>query len=164
MTSNLKKAKIRSFNLLLEQPNTLQQLKSIDNEWTTSLLNHYTYTASYSSYKEIPFYLKGWEGLYFKIMDRESLISLRDINDLIIPQISKPITYPYFYVPCNFKDYTPKFYKIMKNNLPKLRDGFENILSGFNADIIYLVDINGVYQIFDYEFKNNLICSTLKYD
>ena len=163
MLSNLQKAKLRSFTLLLEQPNNLSELRAIDNDWIESIINHYTYTKPYANMYDMPFYHKGYVSLLMKMVRRELFGSLKDIYSTVIPNITKPLTYPLFYSPIEL----PSKYRILKLdkiNIPKLRNDFDKVLQGFNADIIYVVDVENDYYIIDYEFKQSLICYSLKFE
>ena len=163
MLSNLQKAKIKSFLLLLEQPNNLDMLYKIDKDWANALLDHYLNTKPFLTMFDIPFYMKGYEKILAKILRRDLIGSMKYVYQDIIPKLDKPLTYPLFYIPIKFnQDY--RIYRIDKRNLPRLREKFELHLMAFNAPYIWILDMNDKYYIFDYEFNETLICHSIKFD
>lgn len=162
MLSNLQKANLRSFTILLEQPYNLDEMRKINNEWVEAIINHYTNTIPLKTMYDLPFFHKGYITLLMKLMRRELFGSMRDIYETLVPKLDKPLTYPLFYCPIKLDKF--RIYKLVKNNLPKLRDDFDKVLQGFNADTIYVLDVDEKYYIFDYEFKQSVICTSLKFE
>lgn len=162
--TNLDKANRRSFLLLIGQKNQLNMLEKINKNWVLSLFNHYIQIKPYYDIKSIPFYLEGYEDILRKVLNRDIFGSLSDIFKYYIPYDTDTLTYPIHYIPLPLSKKQIKLIKFDKKKPIKLRDNFQDILKTFNADYIYLLDILGVYYIIDYEFKQQLMCNTIKYD
>lgn len=158
----------KSFILLLSQENMLDTLLSINKMWCYSLFNHYNNSKPYLTKENIPFYIKDYDKIFDKILNKELFGSLLDIYSLYIPYYDKDISnisYPIHYTPLPIKNKKELIiYKYVKNNRYKLKHNFDKYLLKFNADIIYLLEYNDKYYIIDYEFKHTLMCYTLKYN
>lgn len=161
----LQTSKRRTFLLLLEHSTSLSQLKNINEEWVESILNHYLSCPSYLSKQLIPFYIEGFDKVLNRIMSKELFGCLKDIYAESISYNTTKVDYPYLYIHIpQLTKSNIRIIKFDKQNPIKLRDGFEKILLGFNAQYIYLLDILGLqYKIFDYEIKRDLMCYSLKY-
>ena len=162
----LEQSKRISFLLLLEHTTSINQLKNINEDWVTSILNHYLSCPSYLDKKLIPFYMEGFDKVLNKIMNKELFGCLKDIYTELIPYNTTKQDYPYLYI--HFPETTKSNLKIIKfdKSRPiKLRNDFDKILMGFNAQCIYLLENDVMeYKIFDYEIKDRLMCYSVKYD
>lgn len=110
--------------------------------------------------------MEGFDKVLNKIMNKELFGCLKDIYTELIPYNTTKLDYPYLYI--HFPQTTKlnlKIIKFDKSRPIKLRNDFDKILSGFNAQYIYLLE-NDIreYKIFDYEIKDRLMCYSVKYD
>jgi len=164
--AHITQSKRRTFLLLIEYTSSLAQLKNINEDWVVSILNHYLQCPSYLDKKLIPFYIEGFDEVFERIMNRELFGALKDIYAESIPYNTTKLTYPFLYIHIpQLTKSNIRIIKFDKTRPVKLRNSFEKILHGFNAQYIYLLDINGLqYKIFDYDFKHRLMCYSIKYD
>lgn len=164
--AHITQSKRRTFLLLIEHTSSLAQLKNINEDWVASILNHYIQCPSYLDKKLIPFYIEGFDEVFERIMNRELFGALKDIYAESIPYNTAKLTYPFLYI--HISQLTKSNIRIIKFDKTrpiKLRNSFEKILYGFNAQYIYLLDFCvGQYKIFDYDFKHRLMCYSIKYD
>ena len=162
--SSQERSRRKTFILLLEHSVSIAQLKNINTLWVKSILNHYLQCPSYVDKKNIPFYINGFDKIFDKIMNRELFKSLEDIYSEYLP-ITSTINFPcsYLHIPNLIKNKL-SIIKFIKSKPIPLENNYQNYLKGFNADIIYLIKVEQMFYIIDYEFKARLICNTLKYD